>query len=174
MTNDHTASRFIIDQLLERGVTHLIIGKNEGWKQKIAIGKKNNQSFTFIPLAKFIEQLEYKAKLVGIKVSLTEESYTSKCSFLDMESLKKQEKYLGKRSKRGLFKAANGKKYNADLNGALNIIRKVVGDSAFSSGKLIERLVRSPSKVHPLQSLSGYFSTKLVTISRLDKNQIDK
>jgi len=148
----HTASRFIINQLLERGVTHLIIGKNEGWKQKIAIGKKNNQSFTFIPHARFIQQLEYKAKLVGIKVSLTEESYTSKCSFLDMEPIKKQEKYLGKRSKRGLFKAANGKKYNADLNGALNIIRKVVGDSAFSSGKLIERLVVSPVRFTPYKA----------------------
>jgi transposase len=95
--------------------------------------------------------LEYKAQLAGIKVTVTEESYTSKCSFLDFEPIKKQTEYLGKRVKRGLFEASNGKKYNADLNGSLNILRKVVGDSIFDE-KLIERLVVSPVRVKPYKA----------------------
>jgi IS605 OrfB family transposase len=127
----HTASRFIINQLVSQNITHLIIGKNENWKQNINLGSKTNQNFTNIPHARFIQQLEYKAKLVGIKVQIVEESYTSKCSFLDFEPIKKHEQYLGKRVKRGLFKSQFGKHYSADFNGSLNILRKVVGDSIF-------------------------------------------
>lgn len=148
----HTASRFIINQLLERGVGHLVIGKNENWKQNIEIGKRNNQNFTQIPHARFIDQLTYKAELVGIKVTLTEESYTSKCSFLDFEPIKKHTNYKGRRVKRGLFKSSSGKKINADLNGALNILRKVVGDSIFDDGKPIERLVVSPVRFQPYKA----------------------
>jgi IS605 OrfB family transposase len=147
----HTASRFIINQLVNQGAGHLIIGKNDNWKQKLNLGKKINQSFTNIPHARFIQQLEYKAQLVGIKVTTTEESYTSKCSFLDFEPIKKQEKYLGKRVKRGLFKSASGKAYSADLNGALNIMRKVVGDS-IKDRNSIERLVVSPLRFKPYKA----------------------
>lgn len=147
----HTSSRFIINKLLERGVTHLVIGKNENWKQGINIGKRNNQNFVCVPHARFIQQLIYKAVMAGIKVTLIEESYTSKCSFLDFEAIQKQAKYLGRRVKRGLFKASNGKRYNADLNGSLNILRKAVGDSIFD-GKPIERLVVSPVRFKPYKS----------------------
>ncbi|MFN7527334.1 MAG: IS200/IS605 family accessory protein TnpB-related protein, partial [Dolichospermum sp.] len=134
----HTASRFIINQLVSQNITHLIIGKNENWKQNINLGSKTNQNFTNIPHARFIQQLEYKAKLVGIKVQIVEESYTSKCSFLDFEPIKKHEQYLGKRVKRGLFKSQSGKHYSADLNGSLNILRKVVGDSIFDRNSALE------------------------------------
>jgi len=60
----------------------LVIGKNGGWKQGITHGKQNNQNFVFVPHARFIQMLTYKALLVGIKVGITEESYTSKCSLL--------------------------------------------------------------------------------------------
>ena len=63
-----------------------------------------------------------------INIILTEESYTSKCSFLDNETIEKHENYLGKRIKRGLFRSAKNKIINADLNGSLNILRKVVGE----------------------------------------------
>jgi len=72
--------------------------------------------------------LEYKSKLEGINFIQNEESYTSKCSALDLESLNKHDNYMGKRVKRGLFVSSNGIKINADLNGALNILRKVVPD----------------------------------------------
>jgi transposase len=71
--------------------------------------------------------ITYKAQLVGIEVHEVEESYTSKCSSLDLEPIQRHKKYVGKRVKRGLFQGSN---YilNADVNGALNILRKVVGD----------------------------------------------
>ena len=72
--------------------------------------------------------MQYKCKLEGINVVLTEESYTSKCSFLDNEPLEKKDTYLGKRVKRGLYKTAKGRLINADLNGSLNILKKVVGE----------------------------------------------
>ena len=114
----HTSSRFIIDQLVNQDVKHLIIGKNDNWKQNINLGKRTNQSFTSIPHARFITLLEYKAQLAGIKVTVAEESYTSKCSFLDLEPIKKQVEYLGRRVKRGLFRASNGRKYNAGTSTA--------------------------------------------------------
>jgi putative transposase len=86
-----------------------------------------------VPHARFIEMLQYKAGLVGIRVVVSEESYTSKCSFLDLEPIGKQEVYAGKRVKRGLFRASDGRCLNADINGAYNIMRKVVPD-AFGNG----------------------------------------
>ena len=124
----HKASRYIINQLVSNNINTLVIGHNKNWKQEINIGKRNNQNFVNIPFNNLIHMLTYKAQLEGIQVIETEESYTSKCSFLDNEEICKHEEYLGKRIKRGLFKAFNGKLINADLNGALNILRKVVGE----------------------------------------------
>ncbi len=129
----HTASRCIIDLLVNEGIGTLVIGYNQEWKQHVNIGKRMNQHFVTIPFAHFIHLLTYKSELVGIHVIMTEESYTSKCSFLDWETIGKQEQYAGKRVKRGLFQAANGKRYNADVNGSYNILRKVAPD-AFGQG----------------------------------------
>lgn len=124
----HKSSRKIVNSLVSNNISTLIIGYNEEWKQNINLGRTNNQNFVGIPFYTFIKQLEYKCKLEGINVIFTEESYTSKCSFLDNEPIEKHENYLGKRIKRGLFKSAEGKLINADLNGSLNILRKVVGE----------------------------------------------
>lgn len=145
----HTASKAIINYCLKFEITHLIIGKNKNWKQNINIGKRNNQNFTGVPHAKFIELLQYKAQLVGVKVTVTEESYTSKCSFVDLEPIKKHPKYLGKRIKRGLFTSSQGLNYNGDCNGAGNILRKVVGDSLFSQQDSIWRCVVHPVRIKP-------------------------
>jgi putative transposase len=129
----HTASRRIIDLLVSEGIGTLVIGKNEQWKQETNMGKRNNQNFVSVPHARFIDLLTYKAELVGIRVVLTEESYTSKCSFLDDEEIGKHEHYEGKRIKRGLFRSQFGRLINADVNGAYNIIRKVA-PGAFVQG----------------------------------------
>ncbi len=113
----HTASRYIVNQLIEQGITLLVIGKNDHWKQSVNLGKRTNQKFVNIPHARFIEQLIYKCQLVGIKAITVVESYTSKCSFLDLESIKKQKAYVGRRVKRGLFKSSSGRVYNCDQNG---------------------------------------------------------
>lgn len=124
----HKASRYIVNQLVSNNINTLIIGYNKGWKQDANIGKVNNQKFVQIPHLKFVELLEYKCKLVGITVVRQQEAYTSKCSFVDNEPIKKHKEYVGKRVKRGLFKTRNGKLINADLNGSLNILKKAVGE----------------------------------------------
>jgi len=122
----HKASKHIIDYCLAYNIGKIVIGNNKNWKQSINLGKRTNQNFTQIPFSKFIQMIQYKAEMVSIEVLITEESYTSKCSFLDNEEIKKHETYKGKRIKRGLFKSSNGILINADVNGAFNIIRKVV------------------------------------------------
>jgi putative transposase len=140
----HVASRRIVDQLVQRRIGTLIIGKNDGWKQAIELGKRTNQNFVFVPHARFIAMLQYKAELVGIHVVVSEESYTSLCSFLDLEAVGKHVVYAGKRIKRGWFRAADGRCLNADINGAFNIMRKVVPD-AFGNG--IEGVVVHPVRI---------------------------
>ncbi len=147
----HKSSRFIINQLVESNISTLVIGKNENWKQEINIGKVNNQNFTSVPHARLIEMLTYKAQLVGIKVVITEESYTSIASFLDGDPLPiygtaeaQTAKFSGRRLKRGLYYSKIGVKFNADVNGSYNIIRKVVPD-AFCNG--IEGVVVHPVKI---------------------------
>jgi putative transposase len=120
----HKASRYIINYCINNNIGTIAIGKNKQWKQSINIGKKNNQKFVELPHAKLIDKIIYKAALVGIKVVVNEESYTSKCDALALEPIKKHEKYLGKRKKRGLFQSSMGKLINADVNGAINIGRK--------------------------------------------------
>jgi putative transposase len=139
----HVASKRIIELLVQEGIGTLVIGKNDGWKQQVKLGKRTNQTFVFIPHARFIQMLTYKAELCGIRVIVTEESYTSKCSFLDKEPLCHHAHYAGKRVHRGLFRAADGQIINADVNGAYNIIRKGAPD-AFAQGS-------SGYVVHPLR-----------------------
>ena len=124
----HKSSKIIINHLVSKDICTLIVGYNQHWKQEINIGKKNNQNFVSIPYLKLLNMLEYKCKKEGINFVKNEESYTSKCSFIDGEEIKKHTKYLGKRIKRGLFESESGKLINADLNGSLNILKKVVGE----------------------------------------------
>lgn len=72
---------------MAEGIGTLCIGKNTLWKQEANMGRRNNQNFVAVPHARFIERLTYKAELVGIQVKITEESYTSKASFLDANPL---------------------------------------------------------------------------------------
>jgi len=129
----HTHSRRIINMLVHEGIGVLIIGKNDGWKQQITIGRRNNQNFVQVPHARFIAMLQYKAELVGIEVRTINESHTSKCSFLDAEPMGHRERYVGKRVTRGMFRTADGRRINADVNGAYNIIRKAI-PNAFGNG----------------------------------------
>jgi putative transposase len=136
----HTASRRIVDLLVAEGIGTLVIGKTPLWKQEANMGRRNNQNFVSVPHARFIEMLAYKAELVGIQVIVTEESYTSKASFLDADPLPvpgspeaETATFSGKRMKRGLYRAADGRHIHADVNGAYNIIRKVAPE-AFAQG----------------------------------------
>lgn len=120
----HKVSSKLVNHLVSNRINTLVIGYNKGWKQDIKIGKRNNQNFVQVPFQRLIHMLIYKCNDCGINVVLQEESYTSKCSFLDNESIRKHDKYAGKRVKRGLFKTKNDGMINADLNGSLNILKK--------------------------------------------------
>jgi putative transposase len=137
----HAASQHVIALLVQEGIGTLVIGKSPLWKEEMPLGRCIGQHVAPLPLARFVEMLTYKAQLAGIQVLITEESYTSQCSFLDLEAIGKHERYLGKRVKRGLFRSASGRCLNADVNGAYNIIRKVAPD-AF--GKGVEAVVVQP------------------------------
>ena len=93
----HNASRVLINYFILNNIGTIVIGKNKQWKNKINIGKRNNQAFVNIPHSRFIEMINYKCFLVGITVIFTEESYTSKCSFIDLESMEHHDTYLGKK-----------------------------------------------------------------------------
>lgn len=144
----HKISRKIVNLLIDSKITKLIVDYNKGWEQNVNMGKKNNQKFTQIPFARLVSYLEYKCELVGIEIVIHEESYTSKCDSLAFEKIGKHENYLGRRRKRGLFQSSVGKLINADVNGALNIMRKVVGDSCESIRRIIDRgLLFNPVRI---------------------------
>lgn len=145
----HKASRLIVDLLLEYNIGTLVIGKNDGWKTEVNMGDRNNQNFTSIPHSKFIKMLEYKCKLVGIEVILVDESYTSKCSLIDLEDIGKKETYMGKRISRSLFKSKNGIIINADINGSGNIMRKAIPNCGIDTANGIEGFVVSPVRLNP-------------------------
>ena len=105
---------------------NIIIGYNEGWKNKINLGKDNNRKFCKIPFNKIINELKNRLSILNINIIKTEESYTSKCDALNLEKIGPKKKYDGIRTKRGLFISKTGKAINGDLNGAINIMRKVI------------------------------------------------
>ena len=102
---------------------HIIIGYNHGWKTKVNMGKKMNRKFYNVPYSKLIYKLKEK---FGDKLIITEESYTSKCDALMLEPIQKNDIYTGNRESRGLFISGNGMRLNADINGAINIMRKKI------------------------------------------------
>jgi len=129
----HKASRRILNFCIENNLGTILIGYNSGWKQAIELGRRTNQNFVTVPFLKFIQQIQYKAKLLGIEVKTNAEDHTSVCSFLDDEPVVHHERYAGKRISRGLFRAKSGQVINADVNGGYNIIRKAV-PKAFANG----------------------------------------
>jgi putative transposase len=130
----HRISKNIIEYSIQNNIGTIIIGYSSNWKQQINIGKKNNQNFVHIPFLKLVMQIEYKAQLQGIQVKRVEESYTSKCSFLDNEPIGKHKRYVGKRISRGLFKTSTGIVLNADVNGAYNIMKKAFPNAILVDG----------------------------------------
>ena len=139
------SKRYIINHVVSNDIRTIIVGHNKNWKQEVNIGKVNNQ----IPFDKLIHQLKYKGK-EGINVIEIEESYTSKCSFIDNESIEKHEEYLGQRIKRGLFKSKNGSLINSDINGSYNIMRKYLKCNCDAVMPADVGFVYNPIKVYPL------------------------
>ena len=144
----HKISTHIINEAVKNNISKIFIGNNIGWKNEINIGKKNNQNFVNIPHTKLFNQLLYKGILKGIEVIFTEESYTSKASFFDKDELPKygesdNHKFSGKRIQRGLYRDSKGNIWNADLNGAANIMRKC-SDKAYKGIRKTKELMKQP------------------------------
>lgn len=125
----HKASKEMINICLKEDITTLIVGHNDGWKQNVNLGKRNNQNFVSIPFEMFISMLRYKSERQGLRFVEVNESHTSKCSSFDLESVGHHDTYVGRRVRRGLFKTRDGILINADINGSYNIMRKVKGDA---------------------------------------------
>ena len=153
----HHTSKYIVDLCLQHNIKKVIIGKNDGWKTEVQMRSKDKQNFIYIPFNKLIEKIKYKCELSGIEVVMTEESYTSKASFLDRDEIPVYQKgnnsektFSGKRVKRGLYHSSNGIILNADVNGSANIGRKVIPENAF--GVQWDRSVAAtPVIVNPLR-----------------------
>ena len=150
----HHVSKFIIALCVKHGIGCIIIGKNDGWKSSINLGKKTNQAFCFVPTYLLLEKIKYKAAIAGIDVTFTEESYTSKASFYDRDTLPVYEKgvnhtFSGKRKHRGLYISKDGFAVNADVNGSLNIGRKVIPEFL---GIRDRSLAARPVVINPLKA----------------------
>ena len=144
----HKLSNHIINEAIKHNISKIFIGNNTGWKHEINLGKKNNQNFVNIPHTKLFQQLLYKGALKGIEVIFTEESYTSKASFFDKDELPiygefDTPKFSGRRIKRGLYRDSKGNDWNADLNGAANIMRKC-SDKAYKRIRKTKELMKRP------------------------------
>lgn len=123
--------RYVINYCLSNNIGTLVVGYNQSFQCKANLGKRNNQIFTKLPFGKIREKLEYLCKRYNINYILQEESYTSKASFFDNDELPiynadnpQTYEFSGKRIKRGLYQTKNNYLFNADCNGALNILRK--------------------------------------------------
>ena len=120
----HKASRKIVDLAEVNDISKIVIGNNKGWKQDVDLGRRVNQNFVSIPFEMLIQQITYKATLMGIQVEVVEESYTSGTSYVDGEEPIKDNYDKSRRKKRGLFISSEGIKINADVNGAYQIMKK--------------------------------------------------
>ena len=128
-TKIHQITAFLTTLFDEMQIETVFIGKNTNWKQNLPFGKVVKQRFAYLPYETFIEQLRYKCQLRGITVTVQEESYTSKASFLDNDDIPvygevEDPKFSGRRIKRGLYRTGNGQLINADVNGSYNILKK--------------------------------------------------
>ncbi len=119
----HKVSAKVIALAEENGVGHIVIGNNRGWKQKVELGKRTNQTFAAIPYKMLIDMICYKAELSGTKVSIVKESYTSGTSYLDGETPDALRYDNKRRIRRGMFKSNKGILINADVNAAYQIMK---------------------------------------------------
>ena len=150
--NINKTARFVINWCLQNNISNIIFGWNQRQKDSINLGKKTNQEFVQIPTAKLKNRIAQLCEQYGIRFIETEESYTSKASFLDDDLLptfgEKPEGWQpsGKRIKRGLYRASNGQLINADCNGSGNIIRKVITQLKVSLAKVTRGVLSLPQR----------------------------
>lgn len=147
------AARIVLNHCLENRIGTVVFGWNQGQRQSINLGSKTNQKFVQIPTAKLKDRIAQLCEQYGLRFVETEESYTSKASFLDLDELptigEKPEGWQesGKRVKRGLYRTKDGFRINADCNGAANILRKVAAKLGFNLDGVSRGALIAPLKV---------------------------
>ncbi len=147
------AARIVVNHCLENGIGTIVFGWNKGQKDGANMGRKTNQKFVSVPTAKLKSRIAQLCEQFGIRFEETEESYTSKASFLDNDSLPKygekpeQWQSSGKRVKRGLFRTGTFGYINADCNGAANILRKVKGKLGLDLSGLTRGVLTAPIRI---------------------------
>ncbi len=125
------SARLIINFCLLNDIGVLVCGYNTEFQRNSGMGKRNNQNFINIPFGNLRNKLKYLCDFYGIDYHEQEESYTSKASFWDCDEIPNyasdnhiKYKFSGRRIYRGLYRTSNGYTFNADVNGALNILAK--------------------------------------------------
>ena len=141
----HKITTYIVNHAVSKNIGTIVVGYNKEWKQDTNLGKVNNQNFVQIPFYRLINLLEYKCRLKGIKFQTITEAYTSKCSFVNNDEIKKHQTYSGRRISRELFKTKNGLIINADINGAYNILKKYMQKNVTWNEQLAQTLVQACS-----------------------------
>ena len=147
----YKTSRRVVELMEQNNIGTCFIGHNDGWKNEVEIGKRNNQNFVSIPYRLLINMLRYKIEEKGGALIELNEAYTSKCSFLDNEEICKHETYKGKRVNRGLFLSGSNKALNADNNGSLNILKQGIG-----FGFKVENDIFRPEKIDIQKKLLNF------------------
>ncbi|MEN8215506.1 MAG: transposase [Pseudomonadota bacterium] len=152
----HKATSIVVNTCVKHGISKVIVGDVVKSLNQINLGQKTNPNFVNLALGQFVEKLSYKLGSHGIELVVTDESYTSKASFVDGDKMpkrynkktKQKRTFSGKRVKRGLYKSQDGTLVNADVNGAFNILSKT--DSDFSVSNLAKKIgARIKEWLHP-------------------------
>jgi IS605 OrfB family transposase len=148
-------------------IGNIVVGYNDGFQNSVALGKVNNQQFVMLPYGQFKNRLRYLCNIYGITYVEQEESYTSKANFWGKDEIPiwnplnpKQGNFTGKRIRRGLYRTDDGKILNADVNGALNILRKsrvVSLEGLYSRGE-----VGAPIRIRLSRLSGGNLNNKLL------------
>jgi len=175
----HKATSIVVKTCVKHGISKVVIGDVVKSLNRINLGTRTNQNFVNLALGQFVDKLGYKLGSHGIELIVTDESYTSKASFVDGDKMpkryhskaKQKRTFSGKRVKRGLYKSSDGTLINADVNGAFNILRKTDSDFSFSKlakkvGTRIKKWLH-PSKLRPLPTQKEQFWINLKPKSNL-------
>ena len=165
----HRATSYVVDTCVEHGISKVVVGDVVKSLNQINLGKQTNQNFVNLSLGQFVDKLSYKLGSHGIMLKVTDESYTSKASFVDDDKMpkrynpkaKQKRTFSGKRVKRGLYKSSNGTLLNADANSAYNILRKTDSDF-FSFSKLAKKVgARVKEWLHPTKRVRFWLKKKI-------------
>jgi len=155
----HRATHVVVKTCMDNGISKVVVGDVAKSLNGIKLGKRTNQNFVNLSLGQFVDKLSYKLGSHSIELVVTDESYTSKASFIDSDKMPKRyepntknNKWImsGRRVKRGLYKSSDGTSLNADTNGAYNILRKT--DSGFTFSALAKKVgIRVREWLHPVK-----------------------